>query len=271
MKIWKNTSTLDGFDEGLDFTTSFDEAEIALMGSKSISINEFKNLKGVFRAGIGKDNVPEEDCDKEGIKVAYPSLKTISIIYDETASFTCSLIFRMLYNQTGSVDNWIKYPRVHIKNKKLLVLGLGNIGSRVCQLMRPFLEVLTYDVTKNNEEDLASLIKDADCITIHIPKSTENIAFFDQEKLSWMKDGAALINTARGSIVDEIALFNELKNHRVRSAFDVFWKEPYNGLLREFYPDMFYMTPHIASTCKEFLQGCREDLDNLINQFNKKL
>ena len=83
-----------------------------------------------------------------------------------------------------------------------------------------------------------------------------------------MKDGSVLINTARGAIVDEDALDRELKKDRLRAAFDVFWKEPYNGKLKEFYPDNFFMTPHVASTTEGFLNGCRKDLDSLINELN---
>ena len=59
MKVWKNTSTLDGYDEGLIFTEHKDQADIALLGSKPITLYQFPNLKGIFRAGIGKDKVPE--------------------------------------------------------------------------------------------------------------------------------------------------------------------------------------------------------------------
>ena len=64
MKIWKNTSTLDGFDQGFDFTESKNEAIIALLGSKSINLDEFPKLKGIFRAGIGTDNIPIDKAQK---------------------------------------------------------------------------------------------------------------------------------------------------------------------------------------------------------------
>jgi lactate dehydrogenase-like 2-hydroxyacid dehydrogenase len=87
----------------------------------------------------------------------------------------------------------------------------------------------------------------------------------DKEKLSWMKSGAVLINTARGAIVNEDAIYAEFKINRLRAAFDVYWQEPYTGKLKEFYPERFFMTPHVASTCKEFLIGCRKNLDQLIS------
>ena len=111
----------------------------------------------------------------------------------------------------------------------------------------------------------------ADCVSIHIPKSPENISFIDKEKLSWMKDGSVLINTARGEIVDEDALFREVESNRLSAAFDVYWQEPYRGKLQGFHPESFYMTPHIASTCHEFLSGCKSDLDQLIADLTRKI
>ena len=77
MKIWKNTSTLDGFDDGLNITESKNEAEIAFIGSKPINLDEMPKLKGIFRAGIGRDNVPEKEAREKGILVKFPSNETL--------------------------------------------------------------------------------------------------------------------------------------------------------------------------------------------------
>jgi len=269
MFVWKNTNTLDGFDEGLRFTESKKEASVALLGSKPIELDDFPNIKGIFRAGIGRDNVPEKLAKERGIIVRYPSEETINVIFDETASFTCSLIFRMLYNKIGTLSPWAKLPRVQFSKKRLLIIGKGKIGGRVSNLMEKFMDVMSFDIMTNQISDLKQYIQQADCITIHIPKSDENISFIDKEKLSWMKNNAVLINTARGPIVDEDALYSELRNNRIKAAFDVYWEEPYNGKLNEFYPDYFYMTPHVASTCNDFLIGCRQGLDKLISEINE--
>ena len=268
MKIWKNTSTLDGFDDGLNFTDLKNEAEVVLMGSKTIELDQMPYLKGIFRAGIGRDNVPEKEAEKKGIVVRYPSDKTINIIFYETACFTCGLIFRMLYENVGTLDPWFKQPRHQLFQKKLLVIGTGKIGSSVVQLMKPFLNVNTFDILQNEASELKLMIQQADCITIHIPKIDDNLSFIDTEKLSWIKSGSVLINTARGAIVDENALYNEIKSGRLRAAFDVYWQEPYAGKLKGFYPEGFFMTPHVASTCSEFLQGCKKDLDQLIRELS---
>ena len=266
MKIWKNTSTLDGFDEGLKFTESKNEADIALMGSKTIDLNEFPNLKGIFRAGIGRDNVPGKEAEKKCIVVRYPADKNVNILLEETASFTCGLIFRMLYEKVGTLNPWVKVPRQQLSKKTLLVIGTGRIGGRVVKLMEPFLHLTTFDIQQNEFSELKSLMQVADCVSIHIPKSDNNVSFIDGEKLSWMKNNAILVNTARGAIVDEDALYLEIKQGRLNAAFDVYWHEPYNGRLKELYPDPFYMTPHVASTCKGFVEGCRRNLDELISE-----
>jgi len=267
MKIWKNTATLDGYDDGLDFTNLKHEAEIVLMGGKPISLDEFPNLKGIFRAGIGRDNVPIREAEAKGILVRFPSKGTIAIIYEETATFACGLILRMLYGTVGTLDPWQKHDRVQLADRVLLVIGTGNIGGRVAEKMRGFLKVQTYDVLQKSASELEDMIALADCITLHMPKNEKTNHYMDAEKLSWMQDSAVLINTARGDIVDEDALYAEIESGRLRTAFDVYWQEPYQGKLKEFHPERFYMTPHVASTCSGFLEGCRKGLDNLIEEF----
>jgi len=270
MLIWKNTATLDGYDNGLQFTVSKKDADIAILGGKSINLNEFTNLRGIFRAGISQDNVPEKEAKEKNIVVRYPSNKTVNIIFEETASFTCNLIFRMLFSNIGTIDPWKKVPRQQLSQKILLVIGIGKIGSRVANLMKPFMHVTTFDISDNESSELKSLMLEADCVTIHIPNSKNNISFINAEKLSWMKNGAVLINTARGAIVDEDALYVELQSGRLLAAFDVYWQEPYEGKLKDLYPDRFLMTPHVASTCSSFLEGCREDINKLILLLNKE-
>ena len=92
--------------------------------------------------------------------------------------------------------------------------------------------------------------------------------FLNTEKLGWMRDGAALVNTARGPVVDEKALLSEIDSGRLRAAFDVFWQEPYEGPLRAFHPDRFLMSPHVASTCEDFLKGLAGDLNVFIDRLN---
>ena len=170
----------------------------------------------------------------------------------------------MFYSNLGKIKPWEKNSRSIFSRNRLLVIGNGNIGSRVSKLMSSFLKVKTFDIKENELSELKKMMQEADCVTINIPNNSNNISFLNQEKLSWIKDNAILINTARGNVVEENALYAEIKNKRLRAAFDVFWDEPYKGKLKQFYPEGFLMTPHVASTCNEFLEGIRDDLNKLI-------
>ena len=177
VKIWKNTNTLDSYDDGLIFTSLEEEADIILSGSKRINLEKFTNLKAIFRCGIGKDNIPEIEAKQKGVIVRFPSNKTIDIIFEETSNFTCHLILRMIYSNVGDVDNWIKVDRKFLGSLNLLVIGMGNIGSRVYDKMTKFMNVNSYDVFESKSGDLNDLIKISDCITIHIPNTNENKNF----------------------------------------------------------------------------------------------
>ncbi|HAB19070.1 MAG TPA: NAD(P)-dependent oxidoreductase [Verrucomicrobiota bacterium] len=270
MQIWSNTKTLDGYIPGLTFTQDKAQAEIALVGGKAIDLREFPKLRGIFKTGVGRDNVPEADAKESGVVCEFPSAATSAIIYEETANFACHLVLKCLYAEVGDFASWKKSDRPALATREVLVLGTGNIGGRVAAKLKCFVKVTTFDVMVNTPEELEPLVRRADCITLHIPFSPATRDFFDATKLSWMKDKAALVNTARAAVVTEEALQAELASGRIRAAFDVFWQEPYQGKLRDLPPDRFMVTPHIASTCREFLAATADDFRNFIKNLEDK-
>jgi phosphoglycerate dehydrogenase-like enzyme len=259
MTYWKNTATLDKLVPDLLNTVDAAEAEIAVIGSKPIDLSAMPKLKGIFKCGVGTDNVPFEEAKERGVEICMPSEQTKRYIFEETANFAVYLVFRMLFNDIGKVDGWVKQSRGFLGNKKVLVIGQGNIGAHVTRKLAPSVDVLTFDVLQNSMDELQGLIAQADVISLHIPLMDATTGFIDAEKLSWMKDGAALVNTARGPVVDEDALYAEIKSGRLRAAFDVFWKEPYEGKLKQFHPERFLMSPHVSSNCENFLTGLASD------------
>ena len=268
-KIWKNTTALDDYSEGLNFTKDKDKADIILLGSKSININQFPYLKAIFRVGVGKDNVPFKECEDKQIYIEFPSKRSTNILFEETSNYTVSLVLRMLYTSPDISLPWKKNPRRSLEKKTALIIGTGNIGSRVKHKLSQLMQVVSYDITENEAEELESLVKQADVISIHIPNMPLNDNFMDKKKLSWMKNEAVLINTARANLVNEEDLYLAISKGKIRAAFDVFWNEPYSGKLTTFYPDSFYMSPHIASSSADFFLGCRNDLDKMIQNLMK--
>lgn len=272
MKIYFNTKAFDCLEEKkeLDITEDISQAGLLVLGAKSVDFSKAVKVKTVYRFGIGRENIPEELIKKGKPQVFFPSEKAKEILYESTANFTVFLIFQMYYLPViGEIDEWIKKNRDFLAKKKLLVMGLGNVGQRVAKKMKPFMNVLTYDSKKDKPEALKALIQLADIITLHIPFSKENENFIDAEKLSWMKNEAILINTSRGAIVNEDALYQKIKNSNFRASFDVFWQEPYQGKLKEFHPSKFFMTPHTASQTIEFIREGFKDILGVIKKYEK--
>lgn len=264
MNYWKNTATLDKLVPELLHTVDPAEAEVAVIGSKPIDLDAMPKLKAIFKCGVGTDNVPFDEAAERGIEICMPSEQTKRYIFEETANFAVYLIFRMLFSEIGEVVGWKKQSRGFLGNKKVLVIGKGNIGSHVARKLEPSVEVLSFDVLHNKLEELQGLVEQADVISLHVPLMESTTGFMDAQKLGWMKDGAALVNTARGPVVDEEALYAEIESGRLRAAFDVFWKEPYEGKLKQFHPERFLMSPHVSSNCENFLTGLAEDFRKLV-------
>jgi len=267
MKAWKNTATLDSLNLEEIESCAPAEAELAILGSKPIDLEQFPKLKGLFKCGIGRDNVPERLCAEKNIEVCFPSESTQNYIYEETSSFGVYLILRMLYADIGSIDPWVKASRTYLGDRTVLLIGVGKIGGRVKRKLEALVNVTVYDTEFSDPNDLKALIGGADVVSLHVPLSDSTMNLINQEKLGWMKDGSALVNTARGPVVDERALLNEIESGRLRAAFDVFWAEPYNGELSH-RPEGFFMTPHVASTCDSFLNGLGEDLKMFVERIS---
>lgn len=271
LNIFLATNTLDNYELPFKITQNKALAEIVVIGGKPINLNEFPSLKGIFKTGVGVDNLPFAEALEKGVRIQLPSEETKDIIYDETASFTCFLILNGLYHSVGDVNAWKKNARNSLTQKRLLVMGTGRIGGRVARKMQTFMQVETYDPLQNNLDELNFLLKKADCVSLHMPLDSSTKNFFDKDRLALIKDSALLVNTSRGSIVNEEALFDELVSGRIRAAFDVFWEEPYLGKLLNLSQDQFFKTPHVASTCNEFLQGLVMDLILLGEELEGKI
>lgn len=259
MLYWKNTNTLDEHIAELSNIVEPAAAELAVLGSKPIDLDLHPVLKGIFKCGVGIDNIPFKECQSRGIAIGLPSENTKEIIFEETANFTVYLILKMLYSELGDLDNWNKHQRKLLNRRKVLIIGLGNIGCRVKNKLNSLMSVLSYDSSAQHEDELESILTQADVVTLHIPLTDETRNWYDVHKLSRMPDNSVLINTSRGQIVNEMDLHKEIKSGRLRAAFDVFWEEPYHGPLRAYHPERFFMTPHVASTCKDFLTGLASD------------
>jgi D-3-phosphoglycerate dehydrogenase len=227
-------------------------------------INAAKNLKVIGRAGSGLDNVDKTAATKKGIVVMNtPGGNTIT-----TAEHTISLMVslaRQIPQATMSMKagKWEKkkFMGVELFNKTLGVIGIGNIGSQVAKRAQglgmnviaydPFLSEDTAKAMGVEKVDIQELLRHSDFITIHTPITPETKNMINKETIKVMKNGARIINCARGGIINEKDLYDALIDGKLAgAALDVFEEEPpkNNPLLTL---NNVICTPHLGASTKE--------------------
>src|SRR4030066_365131 len=227
-------------------------------------IDAATNLKVIGRAGSGLDNVDKNAATKKGIVVMNtPGGNTIT-----TAEHTVALLFSMARqvpqataSMKGGRGEKKKFMGVELYNKTLGIIGFGNIGSHVARIAHGIgMNIIAYDPFLNEERarslgvkvvELDELIKKSDFITIHTPLTKETKGLINAGRIAQMKEGVRLINSARGGIIDEKALYDALKSGKVAAAaLDVFEKEPPEGSpLLELVNVV--CTPHLGAASEE--------------------
>jgi D-3-phosphoglycerate dehydrogenase / 2-oxoglutarate reductase len=220
-------------------------------------------LKVIGRAGVGVDNVDVEAATRRGIVVANaPDSNIVS-----AAEHTIGLLFALARNipQAHSAlveGRWerSRWGGVELAEKTLGVLGFGRIGQQVARRALGLqMHVVAYDpyVSADRFREVGveadtfdGVLAKADVVTLHLPLNDETRGVIDARALGLMKEGARLINAARGDLVDEQALGEALRSGRLAgAAIDVFPQEPYSGPLLEA-PNLV-VTPHLAASTDE--------------------
>ncbi len=219
------------------------------------------NLKCISRVGVGMDSVDIEYAKQNGIIVVNTPDGPTRGVAELTLAMTLSLLRRIPQADAALHQHkWKKQIGNLFLDKKVGVIGLGRIGRSVAELFRGLKNpVIGYDPfaneawAKENGIELLpfdEVLKQADIVTLHVPGNKDKSPVIGAEQLAIMKDGAFLINIARGGVVDETALYNTLKEGKLAgAAIDVYTKEPYDGPLCDL--DNIIMTPHLGSYAKE--------------------
>jgi len=220
------------------------------------------NLKFVVRAGVGLDNIDVDYAKEKGIDVMNTPEASTNGVAELAVGHMFSLL-RDIPRGTSSMKKgeWIKKQLVgrELGGKTIGIIGMGRIGRRTAELVLPFgTKVLGYDPYVNEVEDLDVEITDlddllnrSDIISLHIPHTDETHHLIGREELEKMKRSSYLINTARGGVVNEEALYEALKNDVIAgAALDVFEDEPpEDSKLMEL--DNFNCTPHLGAQAIE--------------------
>jgi len=204
------------------------------------------NLKHISRVGVGLDNVDLVAAEKRGIKVSYTPDAPAPAVAELTIGLMLSLLRNIhVANSAMHQGKWNRYFGRRIAEVTIGVIGVGRIGARVLRRTQGFgtPRLLVNDVLPtlelNREFKLEWVSKDiifrqADMISLHVPLTLKTKDLVGVKELGMMKPDAFLINTSRGGVVDEKALYHALKENKIAgAAIDVFEKEPYQGPLAE--------------------------------------
>lgn len=227
-----------------------------------------KRCKVVGRLGVGLDNIDVPTCQALGMLVV-PATGANALSVAEYVVTSALLLLRGAYQSTAAVaaGAWPRTPLSNgreIAGKTLGLVGFGSIGQLSAGLARGLgMQVIAFDALMDSDHPafaehsarcagLDEVIKMSDVISLHVPLVDSTRGLFNAERIASMKRGAVLINTARGGIVDEVALAAALKSgHLGGAAIDVFGTEPL-PIAPHFHdcPNLV-LTPHIAGVSAE--------------------
>jgi D-3-phosphoglycerate dehydrogenase len=228
-------------------------------------IEKADNCKIIARVGVGLDNVDQEAAKAKNIRVINAVEGAMNAVAELVLGLMLSLARQTTRGDRGIRDgNWLKkeLKGTELRGKYLGIVGMGNIGKRLGRLAKALnMNIIGYDVIPIDEEfskevglmkaDLNTLLQSSDYVSIHVPLLDSTYHLINSEKLSTMKKTAKIINTSRGGVIDEDALYDALKSGNLGgAALDVFETEPAtDSKLAEL--DNVILTPHIGAQTKE--------------------
>jgi len=221
--------------------------------------------KIIARVGIGLDNIDQDAAKEKNIRVINAVEGAITAVAELVIGLMISMA-REIPRADREIrnGNWVKKELMgsELKGKYLGIVGLGNIGKRLGRLARALnMNIIGYDVIPIDDEfskevglmkaDLDTLLTSADYVSFHVPLLDSTRHMINAEKLKMMKSTARIINTSRGGVIDEEALYNSLKDGSLAgAALDVFEVEPATENKLITLPN-FIATPHTGAQTKE--------------------
>ena len=241
-----------------------EDVEVLIVAGDTVDdavLDRLPSLRLVANYGVGYDNVDAEACRTRGVAVT----NTPGVLDAATADLTIALLLAVrrrvvegdaLVRSRRWGTSWSESPFLgrDLSGATLGIVGLGRIGAAVAKRALAFdMRVLFHrrsHVEDPNYRALDDLLREADVVSVHTPLTAETKGLISRERLALIRDGATLVNTARGAIVDEDALVAELVSGRISAGLDVFVHEPQVPEALLALPNVV-LTPHIGSATVE--------------------
>jgi phosphoglycerate dehydrogenase-like enzyme len=246
------------------------EADIIVGGISALPaalIEASPHLKLIHKWGIGVDKIDLEAARQRGVPVLITAGENARAVSEHTVLLMLTVLRHLpqasIAIRAGDFHGGRGQASIHnrqLVGKTIGLIGMGNVGRQVARRLRPFEVELTYfDILRPTPEEeqalgltfrpLEELIEAADIVSLHVPFLPETHHMLSRERISRLKPGAIVINTARGELIDEQALAEAIRAGRISGAgLDVFAREPIGAdhpLLAADLPNVI-VTPHIA-------------------------
>ena len=228
-------------------------------------IQKADKCKIIARVGVGLDNIDQDAAKEKNIRVINAVEGAMNAVAELVIGLMLSLA-RDISRADREVrnGNWIKKELMgsELRGKYLGIVGLGNIGKRLARIAKSFnMNIIGFDVMPIDEEfskevglmkaDLDTLLASSDYVSLHVPLLDSTKHMINSEKITTMKNTARIINTSRGGVIDEEALYDALKGGNLGgAALDVFEVEPATSNKLTTLPN-FISTPHMGAQTKE--------------------
>ena len=256
-----NGVRLDG-EELIDFCKDADAIIVGVEKINSFILKRLPNLKYIAKYGVGIDNIDIDSCKERGVLIGWTGGVNKRSVAELTLGYML-ILMRNIFSSYSDLKKlrWIKDGGNSLYNKKIGIIGMGNIGQDLIKLLSVFdCEILANDISENSSLSnklnfkyvtKEFLYRNSDIVTLHVPLTSSTKKMINTKVFNKMKNSSILINTSRGEVVCEKDLIDALKNKKIHSAaLDVFQYEPLKNKELVSLSNVI-CTPHIAGNSKE--------------------
>ncbi|MFQ6008479.1 MAG: hydroxyacid dehydrogenase [Candidatus Zixiibacteriota bacterium] len=272
---------LSKYGEVTEDKSRLPEAEIVLVRSKTKVTREYidsaPKLKMILRGGVGLDNIDQAYAQQKAIIVQNTADASTTAVAELTFALTLALANQVtVADRSMREGKWLKkeLKRVELYGKTLGILGLGRIGLAVAARARAFqMRVLGWhpDVHFTDfaeiRQSMEEVLNSSDFVSLHMPLLPETKGIINKKTLKEFKDGAYLINTARGKLCNEEDVVQALKSGKLGGyATDVWYSDPPENSPLFDAPNTVF-TPHVGASTKENMLRIGVVIDRLIGEY----
>lgn len=259
-----------------------------LLVSGRLPINEgvlsaAKNLKMLQRTGVGTEMLDVESIKNHGIPVYVNAGVNAQSVAEHTLTLILACLKRLPQINKQTHEGVWKKQQVgvttrELKGKTVALVGMGNIGRLVAGMLQPFgAKVIYTDVARQNAETeqhlgltyyegFEAMLPEADILSFHCPLTPENTEILNSNTLAILKQGAIVVNTARGKLINPNDLYVALKKgHLSSAALDTHYEEPIKAGYKLAELDNVILTPHIGGLSYEaFYSMMKGAIENIV-------